>query len=153
MQTFYADYLKNLEELHDDIMRSINGLPREALDWIPFESANSMSVMIVHLTGAERYWFSDFVAGESSGRDRDSEFKVKNLTHEQLSTRLKESRAYTKQVLNTLDLDDLAIKQMSFRHEQEVSIAWALGHALKHTAIHLGHIQLTRQLWDLQAEV
>jgi len=27
-------------------------------------------------------------------------------------------------------------------------VAWALLHALDHTAQHLGHMQITRQLWD-----
>jgi hypothetical protein len=27
-------------------------------------------------------------------------------------------------------------------------VGWALLHALEHTAIHLGHIQITQQLWD-----
>jgi hypothetical protein len=27
-------------------------------------------------------------------------------------------------------------------------VAWALLHALEHTTLHLGQIQLTRQLWE-----
>ena len=152
MQPFYADYLNNLEELHKDILKTISGLPQEAFDWTPFSGGNSLSVLIVHLIGAERYWFSDFVAGVPSERDRESEFKVKNLKLEELSARLQESRSFTAQVLENLDLDDLATKQPSFRSDHEVSVAWALEHALKHTAIHLGHIQITRQLWDLQQQ-
>jgi hypothetical protein len=30
------------------------------------------------------------------------------------------------------------------------NIAWSLLHALEHTALHLGHMQLTRQLWEQQ---
>ncbi len=152
MQPFYADYLNNLEELHKDILNSISDLPQDAFDWRPFSGGNSLSVLIVHLTGAERMWFSDFVAGVPSGRDRDSEFKVKNLKPEELSARLQESRSFAAQILDNLDLEDLATKQPSFRSDHEVSVAWALGHALKHTAIHLGHIQITRQLWDLQQQ-
>ena len=74
MQSFYADYLNNLEELHEEILHTISGLPQDAFDWTPFPGGNSLSVLIVHLTGAERYWFSDVVAGVPSGRDRESEF-------------------------------------------------------------------------------
>lgn len=31
---------------------------------------------------------------------------------------------------------------------QKFSVSWSLLHVLDHTAIHLGHIQLTRQLWE-----
>jgi hypothetical protein len=27
-------------------------------------------------------------------------------------------------------------------------VGWALCHILKHTALHLGHLQITRQLWE-----
>jgi len=30
-----------------------------------------------------------------------------------------------------------------------VGVAWAILHALEHTGIHLGHIQVTQQLWQL----
>jgi hypothetical protein len=33
------------------------------------------------------------------------------------------------------------------RHGNQVSVAWALLHALEHAATHVGHIQLTVQLW------
>lgn len=152
MQPFYTDYLNNLEELHEDILQNISDLPHEAFDWRPFKGGNSLSVLIVHLVGAERYWFSDFVAGVPSGRDRESEFKVKNLKLEELSLRLQESRSFGAQVLDNLNLDDLAKKRMSLRSDHEVSVAWALEHTLKHTAIHLGHIQITRQLWDIHKQ-
>lgn len=149
MQTFYTDYLNNLEELHQEILHTINGLSQDAFDWIPFTGGNSLSVLIVHLTGAERYWIGDVVAGVPSGRDRDSEFKVKNLEPGELAARLQESWSYGAQALENLDLNDLESKRRSLRNDRDVSVAWALEHALKHTAVHLGHIQITRQLWDM----
>jgi uncharacterized damage-inducible protein DinB len=152
MQPYFADCLNNLKELHEDILNAIDGLPQEALDWLPIDSANSLSVLIVHLVGAERYWFSDFVAGVPSGRDRESEFKVKNLELGNLTSRLRDSWSFAAQVLEALHVNDLETIRPSFRHEHDVSIAWALEHTLKHTAIHLGHIQITRQLWDMQTQ-
>ena len=150
MQPFFADYLNNLEELHAEILHTISGLPQDAFDWTPFPGGNSLSVLIVHLTGAERYWFSYVVAGVSSGRDRESEFKVKNLKLGELSARLKESWSFGAQVLENFNVNDLTTKRSSFRYDHDVSVAWALEHALKHTGVHLGHIQITRQLWDMQ---
>jgi uncharacterized damage-inducible protein DinB len=149
MQPFFADYLNNLEELHAEILHTISGLPQDAFDWTPFPGGNSLSVLIVHLTGAERYWFSDVVAGVPSGRDRESEFMVKNLKLGELTARLQESLSYGAQVLENLDLIDLEAKRRSSRSDRDVSVTWALEHALKHTAVHLGHIQITRQLWDM----
>lgn len=148
MNPFYVDYLNSLAELHTEIIQTIRYLPQEALDWIPFSGGNSLSVMIVHLTGAEKYWMGDVIAGESSGRDRPAEFQVKNVGIEDLESRLNESLGYAELVLSKLELDDLELNRISPRDGQEMTVSWALDHALKHTAIHVGHIQITRQLWD-----
>jgi len=152
MQLFYTDYLDNLNELHTDILRTISDLPHEALDWSPFSDGNSCSVIITHLVGAEKYWLGDVVAGVPSGRDRKAEFGVKNLTVGELEARLQESLSFVGDVLANLVLGDLETSRISPRNDQEVTIAWALDHTLKHTAIHLGHVQITRQLWQEQRE-
>ena len=148
MQLFYTDYLDNLNELHTDILRTINDLPQEALDWSPFPGGNSCSVIISHIAGAEKYWLGDVVAGAPSGRDREAEFRVRNLIVSELEARLQESLTYAEDVLEEIGLGDLETTRISPRNDQEVTVAWALIHALKHTAIHLGHVQITRQLWE-----
>ena len=150
MQSFYTDYLDNLNELHTDILRTISDLPQEALDWSPFSGGNSCSVIIVHIAGAEKYWLGDVVAGAPSGRDREAEFRVRNLIVAELEAHLQASLAYAGDVLDKLGLGDLETSRISPRNDKEVTVAWALIHALKHTAIHLGHVQITRQLWEEQ---
>jgi hypothetical protein len=76
--------------------------------------------------------------------------KVRNLKVAELEAYLQESLAYVGDVLDELGLGDLEISRISPRNDQEVTVAWALIHALKHTAIHLGHVQITRQLWEEQ---
>ena len=73
MQPFFAAYLNNLQELHDEIRKIIRELPLEALDWNFGPETNSITVLVVHLTGAERYWIGDVVAGASSNLALDPE--------------------------------------------------------------------------------
>jgi len=148
MQQFFTDYLNNLEELHMDILRTIGDLPQDALDWTPFSGANSFNVIVTHIAGAEKYWLGDIVAGVSSGRDRDAEFRVRDLTVGELEARLQKSLLYVGDVLGNLSLEVLDSSRISPRNGLEVTVNWALTHALKHTAVHLGHIQITRQLWE-----
>ena len=61
--------------------------------------------------------------------------------------RLADNRSYITGVLTGLTLTDLETRRMS-RNQREVTVGWVLGHALKHTATHMGQIQLTRELWD-----
>jgi uncharacterized damage-inducible protein DinB len=147
MQPFFEDYLNNLHELHGDIEKALDGLTPVTLDWTPQSGMNSIGVMVFHLTGAERYLIGEVIAGQASNRDRDAEFKVKGMDAEALVKRLADNRAYISGVLTGLTLTDLEARRM-FRNQREVTVGWVLGHALKHTATHLGQIQLTRELWD-----
>ena len=147
MHSFFTDFLRNLEEIHNDIRAAIKGLPQEALDWIPGPGMNSMTILVAHLTGAERYWIGDVVAGDPSGRDREAEFGVSGESEEDLLAKLGEADRYPRQVLEQLSVQALEEKRISPRNGREVTVGWALCHALKHTALHLGHMQITRQLW------
>jgi uncharacterized damage-inducible protein DinB len=148
MANFYADYLNRLEELHTELAKSLQGLPQEALDWKPGKEMNSIAVLITHLTGAERYWIGDVVAGIITPRDRAAEFRVSGIPLETLQKRIADSTAFARQVLNSMALPVLEEERVSPRDGQKFSVSWSLLHVLDHTAIHLGHIQLTRQLWE-----
>lgn len=147
MQLFFEDYLNNLNELHSDIENAMDGLTPAALDWVPQPGMNSIAVMVFHLTGAERFLIGEVIASDNSNRDRDAEFRVHGMDLTALFKRLADNRAYISGVLEGLTLADLEAPRM-FRHQREVTVGWVLGHALKHTATHMGQIQLTRQLLD-----
>lgn len=146
MQTFYSDYLDNLQELHEDIAKTIEGLSPEALDWSPRSGVNSITALIVHLTGSQRFLFGEVIAGQDIKRDRDAEFRAKGLTLEELNKLLEENLIYISEIMEPLTLADLESKRM-FR-TRETTLGWVIGHALKHTASHLGHIQVMRDLWE-----
>ena len=147
MQRYFEDYMNNLNELHSDIENAMDGLTPAALDWVPQPGMNSIGVMVFHLTGAERYLIGEVITGDKSNRDRDAEFKVQGMELNALLKRLADNRTYISGVLEGLTLTDLETRRM-FRHQREVTVGWLLGHALKHTATHMGQIQLTRELLD-----
>jgi hypothetical protein len=51
-----------------------------------------------------------------------------------------------------MTLDDLGELRTGSRDSRTYSVAWALLHALEHTAIHLGHAHIGRQLVDARRE-
>ena len=146
MQAFYADCLNNLLELHNDMGKALEGLPPEALDWSPKPGVNSITALIVHTTGAERFLLGEIIAGESANRDRDAEFRVQGLSALDLVQRLTDSRAYIANMFERLTLNDLEAKRIL--RQREVTVGWLIGHALKHTATHLGNIQVMRDMWE-----
>jgi len=146
MHPFYADWLNNLQELHRDIEKALDGLPQAALDWSPKPGVNPITILVVHLTGAERFWIGEVVGNDPAKRDREAEFRAQGLTVETLRQRLSDSRVYLAGVLDGLAFDELEAKRTA--RGREVTVGWALGHVLKHTATHLGHIQVMRDLWE-----
>ena len=149
MILFYQALFDRFQELHGEVERVLDLLPSEGLDWKPGEEMNSVSVLIAHLTGAERFLIGDVSMGEPSGRNRDAEFSVEGLSKEDLLGRLHGTEEYIKGAFEKLSLADLETKRTHPRHGNQVSVAWSILHALEHAASHLGHLQVTAQLYLL----
>jgi len=148
MQTFFNDYLNLLQECHNDIHDALEGLPPAALDWTPGSDMNSISILVFHLTGAERYWIGDVAAQDPIERDRDAEFRIHDVGMDVLKKRLADNTEYARTALEKFTIQDLETTRVSARDGREFTVAWVLLHALEHATLHLGQIQLTRQLWE-----
>jgi hypothetical protein len=152
MDRFFEDYLKLLGGLHTQVVDAIQGLPQEALDWQPGSDILSICVFVTHLTGAERYWIGDVAGKDPSDRDRDAEFRARDVPVETLTGRLHGNLEYARDLFETLSASELSNDRISARDGKRFSVVWALLHALEHTALHLGHVQIIRQLWDSREE-
>ncbi len=148
MQTFFAEFLNLIQQRHKEILEALDGLPPVALDWAPGPDINSISVLVFHLTGAERYWIGDVAAQDPTERDRDAEFRVHDVEIGVLKKRLADNLEYARNTLGRFTIQDLEGARVSARDGRTFTVAWALLHALEHTTLHLGQIQITRQLWD-----
>jgi uncharacterized damage-inducible protein DinB len=148
MELFFRDYINLLHDSHNEILEALEGLSPAALDWTPGPEMNSISVLVFHLTGAERYWIGDVAAQDPKERDRDAEFRVREVGMDMLKKRLADNLEYARSTLSNFTTQDLEAIRVSARDGRQYSVAWALLHALEHTALHLGQIQMTRQLWE-----
>jgi len=148
MQTFFNEFLNLLQNCHNDINVALEGLPSAALDWTPGSDMNSISVLVFHTTGSERYWIGDIAAQDPTKRDRKAEFRVHDLSVDILKKRLADNMEYSRTALEKFTVQDLETKRVSASDGREFTVAWALLHALEHAALHPGQIQLTRQLWE-----
>ena len=148
MQSFFKTYLDLLQDCHNGILQAIEGLPPDALDWVPGQDMNSIAVLLAHITGSVRYWIGDIAAQESSNRDRAAEFRVYGVDADVFRERLSDNLEYARNVLDKMSLQDLESTRVTPNNEREYTVAWALIHALEHATSHLGQIQITRQLWE-----
>ena len=147
MTTFLDDLYDRFHELHIDLIKTVEGLSLSSLDWVPGLEMNSINALVVHLTGAERYLIG-VALDEPPERDRDAEFNAHGLSVEELKAMLTDADDYIHQGLMRLSLQNLESVHISPRSQKKVTAGWAILHALEHTAIHAGHAQLTRQLWE-----
>lgn len=152
MDRFDVDFLDRMGWLHSEIEKQLQDLPKDALDWSPGREIPSICVLVTHTAGAERFWIGDVAAGDPSNRDRDSEFAASGKDRGELFAILRGSRQYAGEVIKKIDYKKLSSPCISPRDGKEITIGWALNYALEHTAIHLGHIQIIRQLWELRAD-
>jgi uncharacterized damage-inducible protein DinB len=148
MEKLFEACLDLMEKSHNEIHHALEALPPTALDWSPGPEINSISVLVFHITGSERFWIGDVAMQEPSGRDRDAEFAVRGVSKEILYKRLDDSLSYARTAFERLALQDLDHQRLEPPQGRTVTVAWAVLHALEHLALHVGHIELTRQLWE-----
>jgi uncharacterized damage-inducible protein DinB len=148
MQTFFKDYLSLLHDCHNGILEALEDLPQAALDWVPGPDMNSITVLVFHLTGAERFWIGDIAAQEPSNRDRAAEFRTRGVEADVFRNRLADNLEYARNAVERMSLQDLESTRVRSSDGSEFTVAWALMHALEHATSHLGHIQITRQMWE-----
>lgn len=146
-ETFFVDYLERLDNLYNGFRKEMDGLPAEALDWVPGPEMNSIAVLVAHTTGSLRYWIGEAALGEPVNRDREREFQTKGVSAAELLQRLDVFLAYVRIALPKMDWKELAEESSAQQNGKPVTRGWALLHALEHGYLHLGHVQLTAQLW------
>jgi len=144
-------YFEVLEALHKDCKKQISGLTQEELDWSPGEDMNSLAILSAHIAGAERYWMGDYLMEEASGRIREDEFSTSGATADALSKQLDAALKYSREVFERLSQDQLGEIRMSPKGDRELTVAWIIASVLRHDALHLGHMEVTRQLVKMRS--
>lgn len=143
-------YLTTLNELQDQIKSLLEGLPQEALDWRPIQgegelATNSLAAVITHLAGSETYFMKEIIGRQPIQRNREAEFVTRGVNVSALKTQLEAAAKSAEEVLSPMTEGQLE-EGRKFR-DRQVTVRWSILHVIEHTAQHVGHMQLTRQLW------
>jgi uncharacterized damage-inducible protein DinB len=146
-----GNYLQRIEDLRRQVRDLIADLPAEALNWQPLGGGaecptNSLAILAAHVAGAEHFWIGEVVGGLPPTRDRDAEFATEAGTPAGLLLLLDNVAAETRQVF--ADLDQAALEGTRQARGRTIPVRWCILHVVDHTALHLGHMQLTYQLWQ-----
>ncbi len=141
---FFADYLQELEILQHRLHTDVRDLPAEAMDWSPGPEMNSVAVLLAHITGVLQEGM-DLALSAPPRRVRAQEFQTRGVLSAEMLRRVDAVLDDARDTLPRLTLTDL--DQARQDEDGPVTCGWALLHALDHAYLHLGHVQITCQLW------
>ena len=128
-----ADYLPKIE-------RCLAILSDEDVWWRANESSNSIGNLLLHLEGSTRAWIIGVAGGSHHPRDRQQEFDEReHIPRAELMSRLRHTLAEADAVLARLDVEVL-LERRQARGGEEVTVLWAVYHAVEHFSMHTGQI-------------
>jgi hypothetical protein len=134
---FFRDvYLPKIE-------RCLEVLTEADVWWRANQESNSIGNLLLHLDGSTRKWILNVVAGRNLPRDRAAEFAERGpIEKSVLLARLRSTISDVDGVLAALDEATL----LERRPSENVTVLWAVVHALEHFAMHTGQIILITKL-------
>lgn len=149
----------HLRQILDDFLTAIRGIPADDLNtWKPAmavtgdQEITTFAAMGVHVAGAGEYMTLTAVGGAPDTRDREAEF-VATATYDEIAARFDAWLRQLHDLLGRTTEEHLAAPCATRRFaDRGWTNAQALLHALDHSALHLGHAQIQRQLWEYERE-
>jgi uncharacterized damage-inducible protein DinB len=153
METEIQNYINVLEDLRDRFKKLVGLMDAKQLNWVPInQDVNSPHVLTYHIVSSEEMWIHQIAGKHNLSRNREAEFLVKRTDPRILIERLNKVAKISNQVINTLTLEDLAQlrREPPWRDEGYKTVRWCIVHVIEHYAEHLGHLNLTNQLYQIK---
>jgi hypothetical protein len=143
-----------LTKLVEDAKEQLDGVPEDDLNtWKPalgLQDITTFYALTTHLVSAGEYWVLHAAAGRPTDRNRPAEFHATGDVAA-LHTRLDRWLAETRTFLATLTEADLArVFERGGDDPLRRTAASCLLHAVEHTGVHVGHLQIQRQIWNAE---
>lgn len=145
-------YSRQISSLLERVCASLDELSEAQLNWRPpIEGANSAYVIAAHTLGNARAWVLGIACGQPVERDRPGEFRASGRREELVA----QGQGLTAEIESALAalgreaLDRRLVPSQSLWGEgepREISVREALVEVIEHASIHLGQMQITRDL-------
>lgn len=142
--TVAAALLANARDflLEDDLPKiaaCLDELDEESVWWRANPESNSIGNLVLHLDGSTRMWVLGVAGNRTIVRDRAAEFSEQGpIAKSALLARLRSTLAEVAEALGRLDESVLLERRQS--PKREVTVLWAILHAVEHFAMHTGQI-------------
>ena len=134
--------------------------PPTPLNWEPLDAdTNSVAAIAAHMCGVVRWWVGQGLTGKDVGRQRDTEFVARVDsngeidfwgTRRTIAAVISETRTLSSDILANLDPASLTEQSAVDTLGPQLN-RWALVHTIDELSQHIGHMELTIQLWNTRA--
>lgn len=157
MSAFGRAFELQLRTVVSDLLTALRDIPDHDFNtWKPRaateggQEINTFAALAIHVVSAGEFMTLHGVGGQPSQRNREAEFEATGSFPE-IEARYERWLAGVHDVVANMTDADLDRESHSERYtERGWRAAEILLHALDHTALHLGHIQVQRQLWEAE---
>lgn len=151
-------YSRHIRSLLERVCAGLQGLSEAQLNWRPpIDGANSAYVIAAHTLGNARAWVLGIACGQPLGRDRPAEFRASGRVAAELVAAGRQLSGEIEGALAALSASGLERRLLPARdlwgegEPSEISVRQALIAVVEHASIHLGQMQITRDLALRQA--
>jgi hypothetical protein len=136
--------LTTTRERHVDMANLVAGLPAGALEWQPFDDAASLAGLALHILDVEEYLaaLANGAAVEWTGENGSR--MQERATEAELLAEIERIDSLLISALGSVDAERLGALQPG----ESRTVGEALVEDLDHSAMHYGHMQLTRHSWE-----
>jgi hypothetical protein len=152
------DFLAKLDEMTGQVVRLVSTAPAAALEWRPGSETNAAPAIVTHALGATRHWIVAIIGGRSSDRVREQEFRAAAGEVADLEERVRHMLAEAREVMEPMSTADFDATCQASRmtgsafavDNPNMSVRSAALHVIEHLGTHIGHLELTLQLFQQQ---
>jgi hypothetical protein len=153
------DFLAKLDEMTGQVVRLMTAAPAAALDWQPGPDTNAAPAIVTHALGATRHWIIAIIGGRSSDRVREAEFRAGSGNMKDLRERVQQLLIEAREVMEPMSTADFDATCQAARmtgsafaaENPNMSVRSAALHVVEHLGTHIGHLELTLQLFQQRA--
>ena len=148
-----------LEETRNRLLKEIEGLTQEQLDFSPdINKIETIGTLLYHIEAVEYSWiFEDIYKQEMPYEEWKYAFALRSkldppqLTGRPLETYVANLKRLRKNFFNEMQkLTDEDLNTLISSDKYNVTISWILYHLNQHESAHIGQINLLKRLYNLQ---
>ena len=153
MDTEVQELSTALDNIKKRARAAVERLGDDGVKWSPgVPETNSAAQLLAHMFGAESGTIHEYIGGTPVNRNRDAEFASPPGTAKDLLALIDRVDAGSKRVLENQTAQTMS-KQVPTRQAGVTRSARdSIIGVLTHQSEHMGHIELTEQLWRAQGK-